>query len=232
MQTIAAVHPLQPRFAQAITGVLCLEAAIFQVWPVVAVALGLIVLNLAGPRWSPVGWLFRMVAPPPKEMEPVAPVRFAQGMAVAMLGASLVLFGIGLDLAAWVIVWAVAIVALFSAISGICVGCEIYRLLLASRRGDAQADLRAPLGLTGQGPWLVVLTAPGCVRCEPVAREFERAADGREVLRVNLAERPGAAVVPVRSVPAALAVSADGRLITARAGALKRPELLEIAQAV
>jgi hypothetical protein len=173
-----------------------------------------------------------MVAPPPKEMEPVAPVRFAQGMAVAMLSASLALVGFGLDLAAWVIVWAVAIVALFSAISGICVGCEIYRLLLASRRGDEQADLRAPLGLTGQGPWLVVLTAPGCVRCEPVAREFERAADGREVLRVNLAERPAAAVVPVRSVPAALAVSADGRLVTARAGALKRPELLEIAQAV
>ena len=231
MQTIAAVHPLQPRFAQAVTGVLCLEAAIFQVWPVVGVALGLIVLNLAGPRWSPVGWLFRMIAPPPKEMEPVAPVRFAQGMAVAMLAASLVLVALGLELAAWVIVWAVSIVALFSAISGICVGCEIYRLLLASRRGDEQADLRAPLGLTGQGPWLVVLTAPGCVRCEPVAREFERAA-GREVLRVSLAERPGAAVVPVRSVPAALAVGADGRLVSARAGALKRPELTEIAAAV
>jgi hypothetical protein len=232
MQTIAAVHPLQPRFAQAVTGVLCLEAAIFRVWPVVAVALGLIVLNLAGPRWSPVGWLFRMVAPPPKEMEPVAPVRFAQGMAVAMLAASLVLFALGLALAAWVIVWAVAVVALFSAISGICVGCEIYRVLLASRRGDAHADLRAPLGLAGQGPWLVVLTAPGCVRCEPVAREFERAADGREVLRVNLAERPAAAVVPVRSVPAALAVGSDGRLVTARAGALRRDELTEIAAAV
>jgi hypothetical protein len=231
MQTIAAVHPLQPRFAQAVTGVLCLEAAIFQVWPVVGVALGLIVLNLAGPRWSPVGWLFRMIAPPPKEMEPVAPVRFAQGMAVAMLAASLVLVGLGFTLAAWVIVWAVSIVALFSAISGFCVGCEIYRLLLASRRGDEGADLRAPLGLTGQGPWLVVLTAPGCVRCEPVAREFERAA-GREVLRVNLAERPGAAVVPVRSVPAVLAVGADGRLVSARAGALKRPELTEIAAAV
>jgi hypothetical protein len=242
MQTIAAVHPLQPRFAQAVTGVLCLEAAIFRVWPVVAVALGLIVLNLASPRWSPVGWLFRMVAPPPKEMEPVAPppkemepvapVRFAQGMAVAMLAASLVLFALGLALAAWVIVWAVAVVALFSAISGICVGCEIYRVLLASRRGDAHADLRAPLGLAGQGPWLVVLTAPGCVRCEPVAREFERAADGREVLRVNLAERPAAAVVPVRSVPAALAVGSDGRLVTARAGALRRDELTEIAAAV
>lgn len=231
MQTIAAVHPLQPRFAQAVTGVLCLEAAIFQVWPVVGVALGLIVLNLAGPRWSPVGWLFRMIAPPPKELEPVAPVRFAQGMAVAMLAASLVLVALGFGLAAWVIVWAVSIVALFSAISGFCVGCEIYRVLLASRRGDEGADLRAPLGLTGQGPWLVVLTAPGCVRCEPVAREFERAA-GREVLRVNLAERPGAAVVPVRSVPAALAVGADGRLVSARAGALKRPELTEIAAAV
>jgi hypothetical protein len=232
MAPIAAVHPLQPRFAQAITGVLCLEALLFQTWPVVAVALALIMLSLAGPRFSPVHWLFRLFAPPPRELEPVAPVRFAQGMAAVMLVAALALFAAGLWTAGWVVAAAVGVVALFSAVSGLCIGCEIYRLLLAARRGSGDADLREPLGLTGPGPWLVVLTAPGCGRCEPVAREFEHAAEGREVVRVNLAERPAAAALPVRSVPAALAVGSDGRLVTARTGSLARPELSEIAQAV
>lgn len=232
MPKITTVHPMAPRFSQAVTGVLCLEAVVFQTWPVVAVALALIILNLVHPRLSPVAWLFRLIARPAGALEPVAPVRFAQYMAVVMLAGALAAFAAGWWVAGWIVVGAVSAVALFSAASGFCIGCEIYRVLLSLRRGTAGEDLRAPLGLSGEGPWLVVLTAPGCVRCEPVAREFERAADGREVVRVSLAERPSAAVVPVRSVPAALAVGADGRLVSARAGALARPELTEIAAAI
>jgi hypothetical protein len=40
------------------------------------------------------------------------------------------------------------------------------------------------------------------------------------VVRVSLAEHPRAAALPVRSVPAALAVGADGRVRAARAGRL------------
>jgi hypothetical protein len=125
----------------------------------------------------------------------------------------------------------VAAVALISAVSGFCIGCEAYRLLLA-RRSGAEGDLRGDLGLRGAGPWLVVLTAPGCARCEPVARELERAAGGREVLRVSLAEHPRAAALPVRSVPAALAIGEDGRLRRARAGRLGGPEIAEVVAAV
>lgn len=232
MASFRAVHPLQPRFAQAITGVLALEALLFGSWPVVPVALALILLNLAGPRWSPVAWLFRLFAPPPKDLEPVSPVRFAQGMAAVMLSAAIVLWLTGLETAGWVVVGVVGVVAVFSAATGICVGCEIYRLLLSLRRGDAGDDLRAPLGLEGQGPWLVVLTAPGCARCEPVAQALERTADGREVVRVNLAARPQAAAVPVRSVPAALAVDHRGRLVSLRAGKLAPADLEAVVAAV
>ena len=227
----ATVHPLQPRFAQAITGALCLEGTVFQTPPAVAVAWLLVVLSLAGPRWSPVAWAFRRIAPPARELEPAAPPRFAQGMAAVLLTASLALFLAGMDTAAWVIAALVAVVALFSAISGICVGCEVYRLLLAARRGDGE-DVRADLGLEGRGPWLVVLTAPGCARCEPVARELERAAGDRAVLRVSLAEHPRAAALPVRSVPAALAVDGDGRVRAARAGRLDAEDLQLVLAAV
>ena len=35
----------------------------------------------------------------------------------------------------------------------------------------------------------MVLTAPGCARCEPLLREVESAARDREVVRVDLATR-------------------------------------------
>jgi len=231
MPPLATVHPLQPRFAQAITGALCLEAVLFRTWPVVAVALGLVLAGLLVPRLSPVNMLFRLIAPAPGALEPVAPVRFAQGMAGVMLGAAFALLLTGFDVAGWTLVTLVAVVALFSAITGICVGCELYRILLSTRRASDDADLRGMLGLGGSGPWLVVLTAPGCGRCEPVARELERTAEGREVVRVNLAERPAAAALPVRSVPAALAVGADGRLLTARAGRLGADDLAAVISA-
>jgi hypothetical protein len=227
----AAIHPLQPRFAQAVTGALCLDGTVFQTRPAIAVALVLVLLSLAGPRWSPVGWVFRKIAPPTAQLEPAAPPRFAQGMAAVFLLAALGLFALGVDTAGWIVAGMVAAVALFSAITGICVGCEVYRLLLAGRRG-ADGDVRADLGLEGHGPWLVVLTAPGCVRCEPVARQMESAAGERAVLRVNLAEHPRAAALPVRSVPAALAVGDDGRVRIARAGRLDAADLEQVLAAV
>ena len=84
-RTPAAVHPWAPRFAQAITGVLCLEAVIFQTKPVVVFAAVLIALALIGPRWSPVAWLFSLLPVRPAELEPSRPVRFAQWMAIGML---------------------------------------------------------------------------------------------------------------------------------------------------
>jgi Domain of unknown function (DUF4395) len=219
MPALPAVHPLQPRFAQAITGMLCLEAIVFDQPAAVAVALGLVLLGLAAPRVSPVAWLFRLVARPPRELEPAAPVRFSQALAAAFLTGSVALLYAGAETAGWVLAGLVAALALVSAVTGFCVGCEAYRILRARGRG-AGGDVREDLGLSGEGPWLVVLTAPGCARCEPFAREMERAAAGREVLRVSLADHPRAAALRVRSVPAALAVGADGRLRAARAGRL------------
>jgi hypothetical protein len=218
MPALPAVHPMQPRFAQAVTAALCIEAIVFDQPAVVAVALVLVVLGLAGPRVSPVAWLFRLVARPPRELEPAAPVRFSQALAAVILTASVALLYGGAETAGWVLAGLVAALALVSAITGLCVGCEAYRLLVA--RSGGRDDVRGDLGLTGDGPWLVVLTAPGCARCEPFAREVERAAGGREVVRVSLADHPRAASLPVRSVPAALAVDGEGRLRAARAGRL------------
>jgi Domain of unknown function (DUF4395) len=219
-----AVHPWLPRFSQAITGSISLEALAFQSWPAVWVALALVALSLAGPRYSPVALLFRAFARPPDELEPAAPVRFAQGMAVALLGAAVALGISGLDAVGWVLVGLVAAVALFSAISGICVGCELYRLMLRGRHhGD---DLREDLGLVGAGPWVV--TAPGCARCEPAWREVSQLDFAGEVVRVDLTKTPGAASTGIRSVPALLAIGRDGRLRESRTGRLDQSQIVPV----
>jgi len=227
----AAIHPLAPRFAQAITGVLCLEGLLFGQPAAVAVALALVVVNLVAPRLSPVAWVFRRIAPPPERLEPAAPARFSQALAVLFLAASLVLTAMGAEAAGAALAGLVAALALLSAATGVCVGCEVYRLALRRTGGAAAGDLRDDLGLDGPGPWLVVLTAPGCARCEPAARALEAVA-GSPVTRVDLGRRPRAARLPVRSVPAALAVDREGRLRAARAGRLERTDLEAVAGAV
>jgi Domain of unknown function (DUF4395) len=225
-----AVHPWQPRFAQAITGMLALEALVFQTWPAVAVALALVVIALVAPRWSPVNAVFRLIARPPTELEPVAPVRFSQFMAVGALFAALVFLLVGPAVVGWSIVGAVAFLGLLSGITGICVGCELYRLLLL--RSTNEEDVRPRLGLEGGGPWLVVLTAPGCTRCEPTARALESVAAGAAVTRVDLSRRPEAAAVGVRSVPAVLAVDTAGRLRIARVGTLGTEDFRAVVAAI
>jgi hypothetical protein len=174
--------------------------------------------------------IFRLIARPAENLEPVAPVRFAQGMAVAGLGTGLMLNLLGYATVGWVIVGVIGVVAAFSAISGICIGCEAYRLLLVC--GGSGHDLRRDLGLDGAGPWLVVLTAPGCVRCEPVARQLADVASPRPVVKVDLARNPAAARLPIKSVPAVIAVGHDGRLRRALTGRLDRGLLEEVAGAV
>jgi hypothetical protein len=225
-----AVHPHLPRLSQAVTGVLCLEALLFQDPWVVAVALALVVVARFAPQWSPVHWFFRRIARPAEELEPVAPVRFSQTIAAVTLSLALVLLISGAALVGWIAVGLVTTLALLSATTGICVGCGFYRVALARRGGDG--DVRQRLGLTGQGPWLVVLTAPGCARCEPVARQLEEIARPQPVVRVDLSRTPQAATLPVRSVPAVISVGNDGRVRQTRAGRLDQRVLEALAATV
>lgn len=219
-----------PRFAQAVTGAISLGALLFRSWPAVVVALALVALSLAGPRWSPVARVFRLIAPPPSDLEPAAPVRFAQALAFVFLGAGLACWGLGAEGAGWVLVGMVAALALFSAISGICVGCNIYRLFL--RRRHSADDLRPDLGLSGPGPWLVLVTAPGCARCEPVARQVEALSPDRTLLRIDLLRTPKVAETGIKSVPALLAIGRDGSLRMSLTGGMSSTEIAPVLAAL
>lgn len=219
----AVVNPYLPRVAQGVTGVLSLVAVVLQNRWVALVALALVLLALVAPRWSPVNIAFRAAAPKATSLEPVAPVRFAQLLAATFLVVGLVSVASGADLVGWIVIAAVAAMALFSAVSGICVGCAVYRLAL--RRRSADGDVRDMIGLSGPGPWMVVLTAPGCTRCEPVALQVEGAAREGTVVRVDLTRTPSAARLPVASVPALVSVGPDGQVAGTAAGRLGPEEI-------
>jgi len=224
------VHPWAPRFAQAITGMLCLEAVIFQTQAVVVIAAAFIALALIGPRWSPVAYLLALLPLRPAELEPSRPVRFAQLMAISMLVVAIVLLYAGATTAGWIVTGLVAVVALFSAITGICIGCIAWKQLV--RRGGSAHDLKKAFDLEGSGPWLLVVTAPNCPRCGPAKRAIEDAAGSRQVVSVDLSEHPEAGALPIWSVPAGVIVNPSGDVGLVKTGAIGANEARELVSAL
>lgn len=124
-----------PRFGAAITTAVLATALVVQgplgialvVWQTVAFALG----SILGLRYSPYGNLFRVVKRrldlgPPPEVEPEGPPRFAQTCGLAVAVVADVLFLSGATTAAWIAVGVVLALSTLLAVSGICVGCELY----------------------------------------------------------------------------------------------------------
>lgn len=71
---------------------------------------------------------------PPSELEDPRPPRFAAAVGVAFLVAATLSFVAGADALAWGLSLVVAALAGLAAVTGICVGCEVY-LAVARRRG-------------------------------------------------------------------------------------------------
>jgi cytosine/uracil/thiamine/allantoin permease len=95
-----------------------------------------------GPRYGPFLALYaRVIRPrlsPPRELEDPRPPRFAAAVGVVFLAAGTLSFAAGHPGVAWGLALIVASLAALSAVTGICVGCEVY-LFLARRRPRAVA---------------------------------------------------------------------------------------------
>lgn len=137
-----------PRFGAAITMTVLAVALVLQggvgvglvAWQWVAFS----VSTFAGLAWSPYGNLFRFVKRrfelgPPPEVEPEAPPRFAQACGWAVTTIALVLFAAGATTAGWVAVGVVLALSTLLALTGICVGCELYLVGQRMRTGRGAA---------------------------------------------------------------------------------------------
>jgi hypothetical protein len=131
-----------PRFTAGVTAVVLAVALLLGSGVLVAVqALVFAVGAFGGLRYAPYGVLFRLlVAPrlgPVREREPEAPPRFAQlvGLLFAVVGAAGYLLGAP---ALGAVATGLALVAaLLNAVTGFCLGCELY--LIARRALPARA---------------------------------------------------------------------------------------------
>jgi hypothetical protein len=135
----AGIDPRGPRTNQAVLAVGLAVGFAFGWWPVAPVFAVVLGLGVAlGPQWGPVLVAYRhLLAPrlgPPTELEDPRPPRFAAAIGVGFLAAATVAFLAGASVLGWVLTLIVAALAALAAVTGVCVGCEMY-VLISRLRG-------------------------------------------------------------------------------------------------
>src|SRR2546425_3753019 len=205
-----------PRTNQAIVGTVSLVAILTGWWGILAaLALQLAIGLTFGRRYClPCLLYFELIQPRLGEgpIEDSRPPRFANVVGVAFLTASSVAYATGLVLAGQALGGIVAALALLAATTGLCVGCEIYRLAARFRgvrsRVIDRVDL-SELGAVVEGEVVVEFTHPLCTDCRALERKLR--GEGRPVLTIDVSQRPDIArKYGVVVVPTAVLVASDG----------------------
>jgi hypothetical protein len=208
-----------PRFNQAVIGLVSLLALVTGWW----VLLALLALQLAlglrfGRRWClPCVAYFQLVQPRIGEgrIEDARPPRFANMVGVVFLTAASVAYLAGVPVLGAVLGGAVAALALLSAVTGFCTGCEAYKLLTrlrGVRAGAVGAIDLAGLGAPAGGVVVVQFTHPLCSDCHELERRL--VAGPRPLHTVDVSRQPDLARrYHVAVVPTAFAVAGDGTVL-------------------
>jgi len=208
-----------PRFLQATIGAgAVLAVATGWWWLYGLLALQLVVGLVLGRRWClPCVAYFELVQPRIGEgrVEDARPPRFANKIGASVLGLAFAAGLAGVDAAAAALGALVAFLALLAATTGLCVGCELYKLaarLRGVRPGAVGVLDLAAVGAAPGRPALVQFTHPLCSDC----RELEErlAAQGQPFHTVDVSRRPDLARrYHVAVVPAAFRVAGDGTVL-------------------
>ncbi|MGH2751139.1 MAG: DUF4395 family protein [Actinomycetota bacterium] len=207
-----------PRFNQATVTLLCAAALVTGWWPLASLmGLQLAVGLFFGRRYClPCLFYFEVVQPRTGEgeIEDARPPRFANIMGVAFLTAATLAHFAGLALLGWVLIALVAALAGLAAATGLCVGCELYRLL-ARARGIRPGSVER-LDLEGldapSGTDVVHFTHPLCGGCHEVQERL--AGEGRVIAAVDISNHPELARrYHVAVVPTTYEVAPDGSIL-------------------
>lgn len=215
-----------PRFNQATIGTLSLVAVLTGWWPILALLAIQLAIGLRFGRRYCLACVayFELVQPRIGEgpIEDSRPPRFANQVGLAVLGTASLAYAIGVTTVGAGLGLLVAGLALLAASTGLCVGCEMYRLGarlrgIRPRRFD-RVEL-AEMGAAGltRGELVVAFSHPLCTDCRELISELE--ADGRRLLTVDVRERPELArKYGIAVVPTVVALAADGRVTARLAG--------------
>lgn len=209
-----------PRFGQGVTALVALLGIVFG-WPLAwALMSAQLVLGLTlGRRWClPCVAYYVLVQPRigEGELEDSRPPRLANAMGAAFMAAAAALWWLGAEGAGTAVAALVAGLATLAASTGLCVGCELYRLG-ARMRGISAAhhDRLDPADLPeldGAPRAHVEFTHPLCADCR--AWERRLAARPEPLVRVDVRERPELArKYGIAVVPTVVAVGPDGTVL-------------------
>jgi hypothetical protein len=209
-----------PRFAQAVTGAVALLGALFGwplAWALMAVQI-LMGLTLGRQFCLPCLAYFELVQPRLGEgpLEDSRPPRLANMIGVAVLSAAATAWWLGAETLGIVLGGLVATLALLAASTGLCVGCEIYRVAARLRgvspRSHDRIDPSDLPALDGAAQAFVEFTHPLCSECgvwESRLRERDE-----PLVTVDVSERPEMArKYGITVVPTVFAVAGDGTLL-------------------
>ena len=208
------------RTAQGFTGVVAALGVAFG-WPLAwALMSGQLLVGLIfGRRFCiPCAAYFTLIQPRfgEGELEDSRPPRLANMIGTVVLGAAAALWWLGAEGVATGLGALVAFLALLSASTGLCAGCELYKLSarlrgVSPRHHDRIEPADLP-SLNGAPRTYVEFTHPLCGEC----REWERRLAGREepLIKLDVRERPELArKYGVAIVPTVVAVASNGEVL-------------------
>jgi hypothetical protein len=207
------------RFGQGTTGVAALLGVVFG-WPLAWALMSaqlLIGVTLGRRFCLPCLAYFELVQPRLGEgpLEDSRPPRLANAMGTVFLGSAALAWWLGAETAGTALGALVAFLALLSASTGFCAGCEIYKLTARLRgispRHNDHIDPADLDGLRG-GRAYVEFTHPLCADC----REWEQrlASEPEPVLTLDVRERPELArKYGIAVVPTVFRVGPDGAVL-------------------
>ncbi|MDP9266421.1 MAG: DUF4395 family protein [Chloroflexota bacterium] len=210
-----------PRVNQMVVGLVSLLAFATGWWPLLGIlALQLVVGLRFGRRFclACVAY-FELIQPRFGEgvVEDSRPPRFANVVgAVVLTGASLA-HAFGLNALGWVLGLLVAALALLAAATGLCVGCEMYKLgarVRGIRSGHLATIDPVDVGVWPRGAPSVVVqfTHPLCTECRLLDEKLR--SEGRHVVAIDVSRRPALArKYGVAVVPTAVSVDARGTVL-------------------
>jgi Domain of unknown function (DUF4395) len=213
-----------PRFNQAVVGVLALAAVLTGWWLILGLLAAQLAIGLAfGRRYClPCLAYFELVQPRFGEgpVEDSRPPRFANIVGVGVLSGATLAYGLGAATLGATLGLLVAALALLAAATGLCAGCEAYRLGARVRGIHSHRLDRVELhdfGKAPNGEVVVQFTHPLCSDCTSLERRLR--AEGRDVVTVDVSQRPELArKYGVALVPTAVAVSSTGAVLARLAG--------------
>jgi hypothetical protein len=136
------VDPRGQRFSAILTSIVLIVVLATSSWPLLAAQAVVFVIGVAlGLRSAPYGLIYQvLVRPrlgPPKELEPEAPPRFAQGVGAAFALVGVVGYALGIPALGMTATAFALIAAFLNAAFGLCLGCEAYLLIRRLTPGRA-----------------------------------------------------------------------------------------------